>query len=59
VPLYISPIAVAFNLPGVETLNMKPATIAGIFTQQITKWNARRSPRTTPTRSCRTWTSPR
>ena len=40
VPLYISPIAVAFNLPGVETLNMKPATIAGIFTQQITKWNA-------------------
>ena len=40
VPLYISPIAVAFNLPGVETLNLTPATIAGIFTQKITKWNA-------------------
>ena len=40
VPLYISPIAVAFNLPGVDSLNMKPATIAGIFTQKITKWNA-------------------
>jgi len=40
VPLYISPIAVAFNLPGVESLNLKPETIAGIFTQKITKWNA-------------------
>ncbi len=39
-PLYISPIAVAFNLPGVETLNLSPQTIAGIFTQQITQWNA-------------------
>ena len=40
VPLYISPIAVAFNLPGIEKLNLKPATIAGIFAQKITKWNA-------------------
>ena len=40
VPLYISPIAVAFNLPGVETLNLAPQTIAGIFTQQITTWDA-------------------
>jgi phosphate transport system substrate-binding protein len=40
VPLYISPIAVAFNLPGIETLNLAPATIAGIFTQEITSWNA-------------------
>ena len=40
VPLYISPIAVAFNLPGVESLNLSPETIAGIFTQEITNWNA-------------------
>ena len=40
VPLYISPIAVAFNLPGVETLNLSPQTIAGIFTQQIEQWDA-------------------
>ncbi len=40
VPLYISPIAVAFNLPGVETLNLSPQTIAGIFTQKITTWDA-------------------
>ena len=40
VPLYISPIAVAFNLPGVETLNLTPDVIAGIFTQKITTWDA-------------------
>ena len=40
VPLYISPIAVAFNLPGVETLNLSPDVIAGIFKQEITQWNA-------------------
>ena len=40
VPLYISPIAVAFNLPGVDTLNLSPQTIAGIFSQQITTWDA-------------------
>ena len=40
VPLYISPIAVAFNLPGIETLNLSPSTIAGIFAQKITTWDA-------------------
>ena len=40
VPLYISPIAVAFNLPGIETLNLGPDVIAGIFKQEITQWNA-------------------
>ena len=40
VPLYISPIAVAFNLPGVETLNLSPEVLAGIFTQKITTWDA-------------------
>ncbi len=38
-PLYISPIAVAFNLDGIEKLNLKPATLAQIFNQKITKWN--------------------
>lgn len=39
VPAYVSPIAVAFNLPGVETLNLDAATIAKIFKLEITKWN--------------------
>lgn len=39
-PLYISPIAVIFNLEGIETLNLDPATIAGIFAGTITTWNA-------------------
>ena len=38
-PLYISPIAVAFNLDGVAALNLKPATIAQIFNQKIKNWN--------------------
>ena len=38
-PNYISPIAVIFNLEGVEELNLKPGTIAGIFTGAITTWN--------------------
>jgi phosphate transport system substrate-binding protein len=38
-PLYISPIAVAFNLEGVDALNLSPATIAKIFNQKITTWN--------------------
>nr|WP_092675433.1 phosphate ABC transporter substrate-binding protein PstS [Agromyces flavus] len=38
-PVYISPIAVIFNLEGIDTLNLDPATIAGIFAGQITNWN--------------------
>ncbi|MBN1094126.1 phosphate ABC transporter substrate-binding protein PstS [Blastococcus sp. TML/M2B] len=38
-PNYISPIAVIFNLEGVEELDLSPATIAGIFTGAITTWN--------------------
>ncbi|WP_372451464.1 phosphate ABC transporter substrate-binding protein PstS [Pseudonocardia oceani] len=38
-PAYISPIAIAFNLEGVDTLNLSPAVIAGIFAKQITNWN--------------------
>ncbi len=39
-PLYISPIAVAFNLPGIDSLNMSAETIAKIFTGEITSWDA-------------------
>ncbi len=38
-PLYVSPIAVVFNLDGVEGLNLSPDTIAKIFDQKITTWN--------------------
>ena len=38
-PAYISPIAVAFNLEGVDSLNLQPGTIARIFAKQITTWN--------------------
>jgi phosphate transport system substrate-binding protein len=38
-PNYISPIAVIFNLDGVEELNLAPETVAGIFDQKITNWN--------------------
>ena len=39
VPLYISPVAVAFNLEGVDELNLDAKTIAGIFAGSITNWN--------------------
>jgi phosphate transport system substrate-binding protein len=38
-PNYISPIAVVYNLEGVEELNLTPAVLAGIFDQKITNWN--------------------
>lgn len=38
-PLYIDPIALPYNLPGVDTLNLRPEVIAGIFDEQITTWN--------------------
>ncbi len=38
-PVYISPIAVAFNVEGVDELNLAPATIAKIFKGEISKWN--------------------
>ncbi|MDQ3886250.1 MAG: phosphate ABC transporter substrate-binding protein PstS [Actinomycetota bacterium] len=39
IPLYISPIAIIYNLEGVDQLQLSPVTIAGIFAQQITSWN--------------------
>ncbi|MGB9375676.1 MAG: phosphate ABC transporter substrate-binding protein PstS [Jiangellales bacterium] len=38
-PNYISPIAVAFNLPGIDSLDMTPELIADIFNQQVTTWD--------------------
>jgi len=38
-PTYISPIAVIFNVDGVDELNLDAATIANIFTGTITTWN--------------------
>jgi phosphate transport system substrate-binding protein len=40
IPAYISPIAVGFNLPGIETLNLDASTIAGIFAGKISNWNS-------------------
>lgn len=39
IPVYISPVAVAFNLEGIDELNLDGATIAGIFAGTITNWN--------------------
>lgn len=39
IPAYISPIALVFNVDGVDKLNLDAATIAKIFTGEITKWN--------------------
>ncbi|MGZ0211795.1 MAG: phosphate ABC transporter substrate-binding protein PstS [Actinomycetales bacterium] len=39
IPAYISPIAIIFNLDGIDSLNLDAAAIAGIFSGQITNWN--------------------
>ncbi|WP_233565670.1 phosphate ABC transporter substrate-binding protein PstS [Cellulomonas sp. PhB143] len=39
IPVYVSPIAVVFNLDGVDNLNLDAATIGKIFDGKITKWN--------------------
>ncbi|MDL9981054.1 phosphate ABC transporter substrate-binding protein PstS [Microbacterium sp. ASV49] len=38
-PVYISPIAVAYNVPGVKDLKLDAETIAKIFSGKVTKWN--------------------
>ncbi len=40
-PVYISPIAIIFNLAGVNQLNLDAATVAGIFKGDITAWDDR------------------
>jgi phosphate transport system substrate-binding protein len=39
VPVYVSPIAIVYNLSGVSKLQLSPQTLAKIFTGKITKWN--------------------
>ncbi|MFZ7087506.1 phosphate ABC transporter substrate-binding protein PstS [Curtobacterium sp. RRHDQ10] len=38
-PVYISPIAIAYKVDGVKSLTLDADTIAGIFKGTITKWN--------------------
>ncbi|RNE49826.1 phosphate ABC transporter substrate-binding protein PstS [Corynebacterium alimapuense] len=38
-PLVIGPVAVAYNLEGVDELNLSTGTVARIFNGEITKWN--------------------
>lgn len=39
VPTVIAPITVSYNLPGVDKLQLSPATISAIFQREITKWD--------------------
>jgi phosphate transport system substrate-binding protein len=39
VPTYVSPIAIIYNLEGVEELKLDAETVARIFNQEITTWN--------------------
>ncbi|MBB4931558.1 phosphate transport system substrate-binding protein [Lipingzhangella halophila] len=38
-PAYVIPIAVVVNVAGVDSLNLRPETIARIFNGEITNWN--------------------
>ncbi len=39
IPVYVSPIALVYNLDGVDTLNLDAPVLAKIFSGKITKWN--------------------
>jgi phosphate transport system substrate-binding protein len=39
IPVYISPIAIAFNLPGLTELKLDAPTVAKIFRGEIATWN--------------------
>ncbi len=39
VPNYVSPLAIIYNLKGVDSLNLSGETAANIFNGSITKWN--------------------
>ena len=39
IPVYISPVAVPYNVEGVDTLQLKPDTLAKIFDQKIKTWD--------------------
>lgn len=40
VPVSITSVGVAFNMPSVQTLKLSPAVLAGIFSGDITRWDA-------------------
>ena len=44
-PTVFGPIAIAYNLPGVDGLALDGPTLAKIFNGTITTWNAPGSPR--------------
>jgi phosphate transport system substrate-binding protein len=39
IPVYVSPIAVVYNVPGLDNLQLSPETTAKIFKQEIKNWN--------------------
>jgi phosphate transport system substrate-binding protein len=39
VPLYVSPIAIIYNVPGLAGLQLAPSTLAGILDHKIADWN--------------------
>lgn len=39
VPVYVSPIAVIYNVDGLDELNLSPETLGAIFAGDISKWN--------------------
>ncbi|MGH3391496.1 MAG: phosphate ABC transporter substrate-binding protein PstS [Actinomadura sp.] len=39
-PMVVGPVAVAFNVNGLDDLQLTPTTLAGIFMGKVTKWNA-------------------
>ncbi|MEU6717663.1 phosphate ABC transporter substrate-binding protein PstS [Nonomuraea sp. NPDC046802] len=39
IPMVTGPVAVVYNLPGVEGLQLSPKTLVGIFNSKITKWD--------------------
>ena len=57
-PVYVSPIAIAFNLKGVDKLNLDAATAAKIFAGKITKWNDPQIAKLNPEADLRTPRSP-
>lgn len=38
-PIYVSPIAIVFNLDGVDSLNLDADSLASVFTGEIDMWN--------------------
>jgi len=39
IPTVLGAVVIAFNVPGVTSLNLSPKTLSGIFLGTITKWN--------------------